>query len=195
MAQSRRQNPPHAAKPPTPLWRRPQAVAAKAKKMVGPTQPRAPARGYPQTAPSARIATHTNNNDSIFRSAKLISPQTRSQSHRRMNLHISEANCQMLKLLDPQRQSRPIPLSKSQTNTPPQKRSDGEGPGERPQKWRQAANKIPPRSKAANPRFAADPNSRRQSETNGRYHPTSGFRPRSRFSETAPSARKQTQTT
>ncbi len=47
------------------------------------------------------------------------------------------------------RQCRPIPLSKSQLPTPPQKRSDGEGPGERPTKWRQAANKIPPRSKAA----------------------------------------------
>ncbi len=72
----------------------------------------------------------------------------------------------------------PPPHAAKPTDSPPQKRSDGEGPGERPTKWRQAANKIPPRSKAANPRFAADPNSRRQSETNGRNHPTSGFRPR-----------------
>ncbi len=49
------------------------------------------------------------------------------------------------------------PTQQSRPNSPPQKRGDGEGPGERPTKWRQAANKIPPRSKAANPRFAADP--------------------------------------
>ncbi len=136
-----------------PLSRRPQAVAAKAEKTVGTTQPRASTRGYPQTAPSARIATHTNNNDSIFRSAKLISPQTRSQSHHRMNLQISEANCQMLKLLDPKGKadqfSSPTP-SKSLI-----KNALERGRGEAIKK---AASrpKTPPAQQSRNPRFGAD---------------------------------------
>ncbi len=65
------------------------------------------------------------------------------------------------------RQSRP--------NSPLQKRSDGEGPGERPTKWRQAATKIPPRSKAARiplPKSAAMGRGQGRGQRNGGKPPT-----------------------
>ncbi len=74
--------------------------------------------------------------------------------------------------------------------SPPQKRSDGEGPGERPTKWRQPANKIPPHGKAANPRFAAD---RRRSppKRKKRWEPPQPRAPARGYPQSAPSARKQ----
>ncbi len=42
----------------------------------------------------------------------------------------------------------------------------------------QSRQQNPPRSKAANPRFAADPNQSPPKRKNGGDHPTSGSRPR-----------------
>ncbi len=58
--------------------------------------------------------------------------------------------------------------------SPPQKRSDGEGPGERPTKWRKAADKIPPTQQSHQPRFAADRKRSPPKRKNGGNPPTSG---------------------
>ena len=74
------------------------------------------------------------------------------------------------------RQCRPIPLSKSQLPTPPQKRSDGEGPGERPQKRRQAATNNPSAAKPQTPLLRRPKQSPQKQITVGATQPRASAR-------------------
>ncbi len=62
---------PSAAELPTSALPSTASGRRQSEKTVGTTQPRAPARGYPQSAPSARIATHTTNTDLISKPTRL----------------------------------------------------------------------------------------------------------------------------